>query len=147
MLLAADIRTTMERAIPDDFSWWAIPSNPSIAFAAPTWNSTARFATGCRNPAWVRHCCGKPPFGGAHSGICQRGVRGYAGIYSVEQGAGSAPGQPAVIALPMPKPYGMRNITMKAIDAVRPRTVAAFIEWLLARKWRVSDREDPASYA
>ena len=61
------------------------------------------------------------------------------------KGRAPHPGQPAIIALPMPKPYGSRNITKKAIDRCAPVTVAAFIEWLLARKWRVSDREDPAS--
>jgi ATP-dependent helicase/nuclease subunit A len=52
--------------------------------------------------------------------------------------------QPAIIALPMANCYGSRGITKKAINECAPATVAAFIEWLLARKWRVSDREDPA---
>ena len=66
------------------------------------------------------------------------------GYIPLTQGRAPHPGQPAIVALPMPKPYGMRAITKKAIDGCAPATVAAFIEWLLARKWRVSDREDPA---
>ncbi len=66
------------------------------------------------------------------------------GYIPLTKGRDAHPGQPAVMALPMPKPYGMRNVTKKAIDSCAPAAVAAFIEWLLARKWRVSDREDPA---
>ena len=66
------------------------------------------------------------------------------GYIPLTKGRAAHPDQPAVIALPMPKPYGIRNMTKKAIDGCAPATVAAFIEWLLARKWRVSDREDPA---
>jgi ATP-dependent helicase/nuclease subunit A len=65
------------------------------------------------------------------------------GYIPLTKGRAPHPGQPAIIALPMPTPYGVQNITKKAIDACAPATVAAFIEWLLARKWRVSDREDP----
>jgi ATP-dependent exoDNAse (exonuclease V) beta subunit len=52
--------------------------------------------------------------------------------------------QPAIVALPIPNCYGARGITKKAINECAPATVAAFIEWLLERKWRVSDREDPS---
>ncbi len=64
------------------------------------------------------------------------------GYIPLSKGRDAHPNQPAVIALPMPRPYGMRGITMKAMNACAPETVAAFIEWPLARKWRVSDRED-----
>ncbi len=66
------------------------------------------------------------------------------GYIPLTKGRAPHPDQPALIALPMPKPYGMRGITKKAIDGCAPATVAAFIEWLLGRKWRVSDREDPS---
>jgi ATP-dependent helicase/nuclease subunit A len=66
------------------------------------------------------------------------------GYIPLTKGREAHPEQPAIVALPMPRPYGMRNITKKAIDACAPAAVAAFIEWLLERKWRVSDREDPA---
>jgi ATP-dependent exoDNAse (exonuclease V) beta subunit len=64
------------------------------------------------------------------------------GYIPLTKGRDAHPGQPAIIALPMPKPYGRDRITKTAINACAPATVAAFIDWLLARKWRVSDRED-----
>ena len=54
-------------------------------------------------------------------------------------------GQPSIVALPMPHPYGRnKKLAQKAVNGCAPATVGAFIEWLLARKWRVSDREDPS---
>jgi ATP-dependent helicase/nuclease subunit A len=61
------------------------------------------------------------------------------------EGRDPIPAQPAIIALPMPKPYGQKSITQTAINHCAPVTVAAFIEWLLARKWKVSEREDSTS--
>jgi ATP-dependent exoDNAse (exonuclease V) beta subunit len=50
-------------------------------------------------------------------------------------------GQPAVIALPVPAPYGRRNISGMAIDASLPDAAVAFVEWLVRDSgWRVSDR-------
>jgi ATP-dependent exoDNAse (exonuclease V) beta subunit len=54
-------------------------------------------------------------------------------------------GQPAVIALPMPAPYGKRNFSAKAIEKCAPDTVAAFVAWLIRQSdvagWRVVDPE------
>jgi len=54
-------------------------------------------------------------------------------------------GQPSVIALPMPAPYGKRNFSAKAIEKCAPDTVAGFVEWLVrqseAAGWRVIDPE------
>src|SRR6202034_1318007 len=54
-------------------------------------------------------------------------------------------GQPAVIALPMPAPYGKRNFSAKAIEKCAPDTVAAFVAWLIGQsdvaEWRVVDPE------
>ena len=54
-------------------------------------------------------------------------------------------GQPSVIALPMPAPYGRRNFSAKAIEKCAPDTVAGFVEWLIrqseAAGWRVVDPE------
>jgi len=50
-------------------------------------------------------------------------------------------GQPAMIALPMPAPYGTRNMPRAAIEKCSPPTVAAFIEWLVEQsEWNVEDR-------
>ncbi len=51
-------------------------------------------------------------------------------------------GQPAVVALPAPEPYGSRNITKKAIEECLPGAVTAFIDWTLtSSKWRIEDPE------
>ncbi len=58
------------------------------------------------------------------------------------EGGVDGPGeQPAILALPMPKPYGTRNLSDKAILACSPAAVAAFIEWLCKESgWKVRDR-------
>lgn len=50
---------------------------------------------------------------------------------------------PAVVALPVPRPYGWRGrVTKTAIQDSLPDATAAFIEWLLKESgWRVSERE------
>lgn len=51
-------------------------------------------------------------------------------------------GQPAVIALPAPEPYGMRRVSNQSIDACLPHTITGFVEWLLKESnWSVSDAE------
>ena len=52
-------------------------------------------------------------------------------------------GQPAVVALPMPEPYGTRNLSNVKIEQCSPGAVAAFIQWLCSREctWTVRDRE------
>lgn len=53
-------------------------------------------------------------------------------------------GQPAVIVLPAPRPYGSRGVTKSAIDACLPETIAAFVEWLLKEsRWTIPDAEHP----
>jgi ATP-dependent exoDNAse (exonuclease V) beta subunit len=62
-------------------------------------------------------------------------------------------GQPAVIALPMPAPYGKRNFSVKAIQKCAPDAVAGFVAWLIRQSdvagWRVVDPEarEPAKIA
>ena len=54
-------------------------------------------------------------------------------------------GQPSIIALPAPRPYGSMRISRIAIDACLPETIVAFCEWLVrASGWKVRDPEDPA---
>ncbi len=48
--------------------------------------------------------------------------------------------QPAIVALPAPKPYGTRRISKERIDECLPGTVAAFIAWLVNESgWSVRD--------
>ncbi|CAN5852339.1 UvrD-helicase domain-containing protein [soil metagenome] len=49
--------------------------------------------------------------------------------------------QPAVVALPVPKPYGSRNISAIAIEQSLPSAVGAFVEWLVNKSgWKVTER-------
>ena len=53
-------------------------------------------------------------------------------------------GQPSVVALPVPRPYGRWGLTKAAIDESLPDAVAAFVRWLVEESgWRVSERERP----
>lgn len=54
--------------------------------------------------------------------------------------------QPAVVALPVPQPFGERGeVTAAAIEASLPGAVAAFVEWLVRESgWTVTERERPA---
>jgi len=56
----------------------------------------------------------------------------------------AGPGQPCVIALPAPYPYGFHGITKRDVSRCLPDVVAAFLEWLLESSgWQVQDPEDP----
>ncbi len=53
--------------------------------------------------------------------------------------------QPAIVALPVPRPYGMRMISRKEIERCLPDTVGAFVDWLVNQSgWTV---EDPDTHA
>ncbi len=59
----------------------------------------------------------------------------------LEGGVDGPAEQPAIIALPMPKPYGTRNLSNVKIEECSPGAVAAFIEWLRKESgWKVRDR-------
>ncbi len=59
----------------------------------------------------------------------------------LEGGVEAPEGQPSVMALPMPEPYGTRNISNVKIDACSPDAVAGFIQWLCNESgWKVRDR-------
>ncbi|HEX6974190.1 MAG TPA: UvrD-helicase domain-containing protein, partial [Vicinamibacterales bacterium] len=51
------------------------------------------------------------------------------------------PKQPAVVALPVPEPYGTRNISAMAIEKSLPDATGAFIDWLINTSgWKVTER-------
>ncbi|MGC4081400.1 MAG: UvrD-helicase domain-containing protein [Vicinamibacterales bacterium] len=53
-------------------------------------------------------------------------------------------GQPSVVALPVPEPYGKRHVAGYAIDASLPDAVGAFVAWLIDESgWTVSRRVGP----
>jgi ATP-dependent exoDNAse (exonuclease V) beta subunit len=54
-------------------------------------------------------------------------------------------GQPAIVALPVPRPYSAwGNITQGAIEESLPDAVGAFVHWLVhGSGWTVTERESP----
>ncbi len=53
--------------------------------------------------------------------------------------------QPGVIALPVPEPYGFRNISAKEIERSLPDATAAFVDWLVSESgWKVTERSADA---
>ena len=64
----------------------------------------------------------------------------------LEGGVEGPAGQPSVVALPMPYPYGTRNLSNQKIEECSPNAVAAFIAWICdpANGWKVRDRSSGA---
>jgi len=55
-----------------------------------------------------------------------------------------SPGQPTVVALPVPEPYGKRGLAASAIEESLPDAVGAFVAWLLNEsQWTVTERDHP----
>jgi ATP-dependent helicase/nuclease subunit A len=64
----------------------------------------------------------------------------------------SIEGQPAIVALPVPKPYGRSGplrASARAIEESLPDAVGAYIAWLVDQKngWQVADRQPDGSSA
>ncbi len=51
------------------------------------------------------------------------------------------PSQPAVVALPVPRPYGKRDITQGALAASQPGAIAEFVRWLTLARLLVDGRD------
>src|SRR5262249_28551358 len=52
------------------------------------------------------------------------------------------PGRPAVVALPVPEPYGLRNLSAIKIEQSLPDAVGAFIDWAVNESgWSVRARD------
>ncbi len=50
--------------------------------------------------------------------------------------------RPSIVALPVPRPYGQRDITDEAIEESLPDAVASYIEWLLTKSgWGIEPRD------
>ena len=60
---------------------------------------------------------------------------------------GSTPpieGQPCIVALPAPKPYGSTRISKIAINECLPVAIVAFVQWLIKESgWKVRDPDNP----
>ena len=56
------------------------------------------------------------------------------------------PGQPAVVALPAPRPFGYSRVAKTKIEACLPQTVGAYLAWLIRDSgWTVVDPEGDGS--
>ena len=50
-------------------------------------------------------------------------------------------GQPSIVVLPVPRPYGMRRVAASAIERSLPDAVGAFVSWLVTESgWKVRER-------
>ena len=75
-------------------------------------------------------------------------VSGQAAYSPLHGETAALPGQPSIVALPAPRPYGSMRISKQAIDACLPETIVAFIEWLVRESgWKVRDPENPSQLA
>src|SRR5262249_2601829 len=55
--------------------------------------------------------------------------------------------QPSVVVLPVPRPYGWREVANFAIEASLPDAVAAFVHWLIQdSRWKVGDPANPGEW-
>ena len=53
-------------------------------------------------------------------------------------------GQPSIIALPVPRPYGSTRVSKTAINECLPGAIVAFVEWIATQSgWKVRDPETP----
>ena len=53
--------------------------------------------------------------------------------------------QPAIVVLPVPRPYGVRRVAASAIERSLPDAVGAFVHWLVTESgWRVTERLPPS---
>lgn len=52
------------------------------------------------------------------------------------------PEQPAIVALPVPRPYGRREVTQGALASSQPPAIGQFVKWLLSPEctWSVGER-------
>ena len=50
--------------------------------------------------------------------------------------------RPSVVVLPVPEPYGVRNVSAMAIEKSLPDAVGAFVDWLVGRSgWGIEPRD------
>lgn len=79
----------------------------------------------------------------AFAGPMAEGAPHQCGYVPLRPDRPALPGQPAVVALPIPHPFGpSQQPTKKCCRQSQPQAVAAFLQWLLtASGWRVTGRD------
>ena len=67
--------------------------------------------------------------------------RGQAGYVPLSPHRPESAGQPTVVVLPVPRPYGVRRVSAKAIEGSLPDAVGAFVDWVVSESgWSVTER-------
>src|SRR5207247_6309713 len=64
-------------------------------------------------------------------------ISGQAAYSPIDEDGPSHLDQPAVIALPAPRPYGSSRISKERINACLPDAIGAFVDWLRSEERRV----------
>ncbi len=78
--------------------------------------------------------------------MAEDATTGQPGYSPIEGGVAPLDGQPAIVALPAPKPYGKQRIAKAEINVCLPGAIVAYVAWLLNEsKWKVRDPEQPGS--
>ncbi len=68
---------------------------------------------------------------------------GQAEYQDLEEHISSPQDQPSLVALPVPRPYGVYGVTMKAISESYPDALGAFVDWLIhSSGWKVRNPDD-----
>lgn len=68
---------------------------------------------------------------------------GSADYIALGEHRGAIPGQPAVVALPPPRPYGYRYLNNREIEACQPYATVEFVRWLIEDSGFEVDVPDP----
>ena len=64
-------------------------------------------------------------------------------VFDSPRASGEGDPQPSVVVLPVPRPYGKRNVAGYAVEASLPDAVGAFVHWLVSESgWTVSERQN-----
>ena len=67
--------------------------------------------------------------------------RGQAGYVPLSPHRPEPAGQPTVVVLPVPRPYGVRRVSARAIEDSLPDAVGAFVDWVVSGSgWSVTER-------
>jgi len=153
--LQAEILLLLASADPAERDWRkATPLPGKLYVVGDPKQSIYRFRRA--DARLFRRVCRDLTAGGAASHALKSSTRSTAAIQSfvnaafehtiddylpLEGGVADPPQQPAVVALPMPRPYGTRNVSNAKILECSPGAVAAFIQWLCNESgWTVRDR-------
>ena len=72
-------------------------------------------------------------------------LRLQAAYVPLERARDDPPGQPSVVALPVPEPYAQRFIAAREIERSLPDAIGAYVDWLVRSSgWTVTERLDAA---